>query len=58
MMRYTKHNHVVRGMAARSSESTRKSTGCESHKATLNGDHNRETVKNKTDHIFAKRSLL
>ena len=33
-MRYTKHKHVVRGIAARPSESTGKSTGCESHKAT------------------------
>ena len=60
-MRYTKHKHVVRGIAARPSESTGKcsgkSTGCE-NKATLNGYRNRETKKNKTDHIFTKRPLL
>ena len=57
-MRYKKQKYIVRGIAARPSESTGKSTGCESHKATWNGDQNRKTERNKTDHIFTERSLL
>ena len=57
-MRYTKHKHVVRDIAARPSESTGKSAGCESHKATYNGDQKRKTEKNKTDNNFTERSLL